>query len=198
MNIGLSFMTQIRGGEETKAERGGLASNVAGWIALTFNQLVAAITASYHKEHNSDDSHKGSTISIDGTPMGRYFTMSTADAAFMGSGAMTVTAVVITTLRYRQINRDMLVDFHVAATVGGTPAPFILFTIPQQKQAVVNFHNACIGEEAGVRVLAYAFVQAPTNATFVGKIAISRYDSANWTAGAVSFFGQLSFEVSSS
>jgi hypothetical protein len=32
--------------------------SLAGWIALTFNELVAAITAGYHTEQNDDDTHK--------------------------------------------------------------------------------------------------------------------------------------------
>lgn len=212
MNIGLSYMTQIRGGEDTgqlvgdtpEEERkpGASSRSLGGWIALTFNQLVASLTAGYHVEHNANDSH--STIRATGTiaergrvtPMGEWIAVPFALLTFSGNGAQTWTPTAASTsVRYMVIGKTVFVNITIAtSSVGGTPNNQLIVTFADNFfQSVALTRGFARMVDSGVVTNGEIVVQAsvPRSVFFV------RQDFGNFTgsAGTTSVFGELFYEV---
>lgn len=214
MKIGLPYLPQVQGNAQTTGLDGTGAparanapdddtpdqpsdtthSNTlnqrCGWIAQTFRQLVAGLTAGYHTEHNTDDTHS-SNITLDGTPLGKWTSVNVAQAGVTGSGAMTIASVTITTLRYTILNRLMIVTFFIAGTVGGTPDTYIILTVPNAKATASIMYAACTVFDNATYQSGYCF----TDPTIPRQIRIIKQNQAVWTAGAVSVWGQIAFEI---
>lgn len=204
MNIGLSYMTQIRGDENSgqlvgdakeKDDDGTDTSepskrSLGGWIALTFNQLVASLITSYHKEHNTNDTHS-SNMTLDGTPLGKWTGVNPVEAGVMGSGGMTITGVTLTTLRYTIINRLMIVSFFVGGTVGGTPDTYVILGVPNARTSASVIFASCTVLDNATYQSGYCF----TDPTLPRQIRVIKQNQAVWTAGAIAIWGQIAFEI---
>lgn len=222
MNIGLSYMTQIRGGDDTGQLVGDARDeqdqpdetkkpetsqkSLGGWIALTFNQLVASITTGYHREHNTDDTHGEihcTSISEHSrtTPAGEWISVPVATDNFIGSGAMTISvdqSNPLFTYAYTLIGKTMTVSWVLLNfTVGGTPSTFLMLKIPGGFVAARGMGNA-VGSftDNGTVRAAVATVQPPLS-TSQPYIFLFRTDGGAWSASAANSttFGQVSFEV---
>ena len=197
MNIGLSYMTQIRGGDDT----GQLVPNeddqtsqrsLGGWIALTFNQLVASLTAGYHIEHNANDSH--STIHATGTISERGRLVAIGDwqavpfnaANFTGGGTQTwtVTAATQITFSYSLTGTTLAFQIKLAGTsVGGVPNTTLRIMLPvayaNPRQQFGTFHFV----DNGVHGIGLWGISASLNSPVVLELSKTDY-TTNWTAAA--------------
>lgn len=216
MKIGLSYMTQIRGGEETPPVAGGLTTTgtrldrttdrVRGWIALTFNQLVAAITSGYHTEHNSDDTH--ATIHATGSisergrtiAMGEWIAVphdATYYTASVGGGTWTVTAANQVTLAYCLIGNTMILAFTLETTsVSATPAVLFL-KIPAGYLAVRDtWSKVSVVVGAGPPESGVAYVSR-NSVTDRVELQRDNFTATNWaiSVNTTSIRGTIAFEV---
>lgn len=223
MNIGLSYMTQIRGGDDTGQLVGGdtkpdgspvpidlsedqTPKSLGGWIALTFNQLVAAVSAGYHKEHNTDDTHGAihcTSLSERNrtTPLGEWISAPIQADTFTGSGAMTVSVSAMRTYAYTLMGKTLTVAWMLdTVTVGGTPDIFIKIKIPGgYTSAKVMLANTYASDNGTARIVPTTVQQPSASAEPYIFVAIAGF-ATNWSASAgnTKLFGQISFEVAQS
>lgn len=203
MNIGLSYITQIRGGEysgQLVPDEGLPQSrSLGGWVALTFNQLVASLTSSYHAEHNADDTHK--TIHASGTisersrtvPMGEWVAGNTGATNFsVGTGTWTVPTANINAHHHMLIGKTLFYRgafVNTSVSAGTTP---LSITIPGGFTAASWAETAIVALDNNVASLAFARVSQGNK-----TIDLFRTDGANWAIAAaltdVSL--EISFEV---
>lgn len=214
MIIGLDYLPQIRGGDDSGQVVGGATDEAAkasdvpqalgGWIALQLNKLVATISAGYHTEHNSDDTHRdihANSISERGrlTANGVWSSVPFNPANFVGSGAMTVSVGSQVVFAYTLYGKTMLITFVLnSVTIGGTPDTYIKIRIPggytsgrTAVSSIIAFNNS-----ATVGSLAYALMQAPS-ATTEPYVFCALAVSGSWAASAAftSLYGQICFEI---
>lgn len=211
MKIGLSYITQIRGGEDSgqlvpESDASPLRA-LGGWIALTFNQLVAALISGYHTEHNADDTHSiihaSGAISERGrtTPMGVWINVPFIASDFSGDTAMTwtVDAADVATWAYTLVGNTMTVAWYLTnTTVGGTPSTYLRIKVPAEKQVVRLTYNASLYiDNGGASTVGYAGAGRISGTTPLNYIHLVKAGGANWTAttNATSTWGQISFEV---
>ena len=114
---------------------------------------------------------------------------------FTGNGSMTwtVTSAQQNTFAYTLVGNLMTVFFSiVGGTVGGTVNSILQMTIPAGKKSTFTVLNGCNIENNSV----YAQTACQVNP---GGSTITCYANAggtvNWTAGAVSVYGQITFPV---
>ena len=114
---------------------------------------------------------------------------------FTGNGSMTwtVTSAQQNTFAYTLVGNLMTVFFSiVGGTVGGTVNSILQMTIPAGKKSTFTVLNGCNIENNSV----YAQTACQVNP---GGSQITCYANAggtvNWTAGAVSVYGQITFPV---
>jgi hypothetical protein len=204
VKIGLPYMTQIRGGEDVGPLTGGLTQAgrmdrrsdrpraLAGFIAQTFNALVAAVTAAWNIEHNGNDTHSGARMTTDGVPLGRW---ATADDPVTCSGTMTFTGLTVSRVRYVIVNRMMTVSFVLTGTIGGVASTAIILAVPNGRTVATAgpIYGACSVLDNAVYQPGYA-VAGLTPFT-ARQIAIVKLDQTVFTAGAVSVWGQITVEL---
>lgn len=211
MKIGLSYMTQIRGGEDT----GQLAADSAddplgskralgGWIALTFNQLVATLTAGYHTEHNDNDTHGDihcDTISERArtTPMGEWIKIPVVPGDFntISAATWTVGTANVVRLAYTMVGKTMTIALYISnSSVSAATAQFLTFKLPGGYKSAAETYNPCIIKDNGVRGTGY-FGVIQTSPGGEALLYIECGGAATWAVSAsnTSVFGQLSFEV---
>ena len=186
------------------------------WITQTFSQLTASLMASYHQEHNTDDTHKAVTADSLRTrgaiyekdrPLGLgYLTdvLPQFDATRFttsGAGGWTVTHASVIAYRYTRIGNLVFLTIHlggttVTAATGTTlylplPLGIIQPTVAPgvdwlQEQYVRLLDN-------GVSVAGRCFVESPDSA----RLGVTRVDGANFTASAnnTGIRGQIWFEA---
>lgn len=207
MNVGLPYITQIRGDEE-RAGAGnptdpthGVLNLLRGFVALTFTQIVAAITAGYHREHNTDDTH--STIHATGaiyergrtTALGTLTSLPFDASLYAGNGTMTwVPTEANTFIRFTRVGTLMFVTFYIAnTTVGGALNTQLIMRFPTSfpKAAALVVNQVRLIDNAA-RVAGDVTVDQGTNALIV-----QRADGANFaaSAAATSVFGEVFYEV---
>jgi hypothetical protein len=208
MKIGLSFMTQIRGGDDPAAlgrqpdRSTDRLRGLAGWIAMTFNQLVGAISTAYHTEHNDDDTHK--TIHASGsiaerkrtTAMGDWIAVSYLATDFTASaGTWTVGAGDVGSFRYMLVGTTLTVAFYLETTsVSATPAALYL-KVPGNFKIARQIFNTFAYDDNGVLGIGVAQV-APAAPTLIGLYNDVR-GTALWAVAVntTAVAGQISFEV---
>lgn len=211
MRVSLPFLLQIQGasarGDEPpteSAEAPGLRQSLGGWVALTFQQIVAAITTGYHTEHHDDDTHKDihcDSISERGrdAAMGVWVTATTADAtAFTGSGTMTWTVDIAdqANVSYMLVGKTMTLNVRLDSTsVGGAVSNILRMRIPGGYIAARQAAVPCLITDNTLAFNTLCQMRVLANSNLVEFL---RYDAANWTASANLTFivaAQLSFEV---
>jgi hypothetical protein len=203
MKIGLSYITQIRGGDDTgqlpDASLSPLAK-VRGFIALTFGQLVASLTAGYHTEHNDDDTHK--TIHASGAifergrtvPLGDWTPVPFAASTFSGGQSMTWTVTVAQQvgLLYARVGSGVRLSIWLdSTTLGGTASPTLRITLPDML-VVGHYAAGCFHyTNGGAGSIGY-FTASP------GDRFVTLWNSGgtNWTlASPVTIRGQIDLAV---
>jgi hypothetical protein len=222
MNIGLPFLEQIRAAgrrqgtsavqtptasalTQTGTEAGGDASGTDetgfGWIALTFSQIVAAITTGYHVEHNTDDSH--STIHATGAIYERDRSVAIGDwvdapfsaSNFTGLAAMTwtVTALQQIALSYLHLGTTLYLNYWIeGAALGGTASSALKLTLPENLR-VAQYASAPFYAVNGATATTGRSTATPGDRF----IALFKTDNTNWsTASTVTVQGQIAIKVS--
>lgn len=227
MKIGLSFLPQVqgnaqstgldgsgapaRGNEQDDAQDQPHAADDSGWlhtlntrmgyVAQTFRQLVAGLSAGYHTEHNTDDTHAAihcTSISERSrtTAMGVWVDATVADAtAFTGSGAMTWTVDLSDQAnRFTLIGTTMILNVRLdSTTVGGVVSFQLNMRIPGGFTASKSCSATCLIYDASTSAVVGQM------RTLAGTTLINffRFDGGNYTAGAntTSIAGQLAIEV---
>lgn len=212
MILGTSYLTQIRGGEDSGQLVGGSQDaavsdsprSLGGWVALQLSQLVATIGAGYHKQHNTDDTHGVITCASISersrtTPMGEWITAATADpTAFVGSGGMTWTVDIAdqANVSYTLVGKTMTLSVRLDSTsVGGVLGPTLSMRIPGGFTAARQAAVPCLMTDNTVAFNTLCFMRVLANSKFVD---FQRYDVANFQASANLTYiqaAQLSFEV---
>lgn len=215
MNIGLSYMTQIRGGEDTgqlvgdTAEEGApkperSSRSLGGWIALTFNQLVASLTAAYHREHNADDTHGAihcTSISERGraVPVGVWILVPVTATTFgtvNNVTSWTVPTTGVTRLAYTLVGKTMTVAFYLQGTsVAAATAQFLTIRVPGAYVSASATFNPIVVINNGVRAAGYAGVNAPSSID--SNFIYLEAGGVNWSVSAANttVAGEISFEV---
>jgi hypothetical protein len=208
MIIGTSYLTQIRGGEDTGQLAGDLESDqtrtertVGGWTALQFSQSVATIQAGFHREHNPDDTH--SVIHATGaiyersrtTPMGEWLAVPFTPANFTASGTMTWTVAAADCLNftYMLIGKTLWINIYInTSTIGGVAAQDLRIAIPGGFVPSTNYF-------VGV-------VRCTNNTNFAGNLlaladtpylVVRTADDSNWNvvAATVRLTGQVALAI---
>lgn len=212
MKIGLSYMTQIRGGDDTgqlvpsddQKQRPGSRGSLGGWIALTFTQLVASLTAGYHTEHNDNDTH--GDIHCDSiserwrtTPMGEWVMVPVVPSDFgtTTSASWSVGSANVLRYAYTMVGKTMTLAFYcVGTSVSAATAQFLTIKIPGGYKSASFTYNCCTINNNGVRGTGYFGVN-PTSSTDQGVIYIECGGAATWSvsAGNTNVWGEISFEV---
>lgn len=206
MKIGLPYMTQIRGGEDTgqlvpDEDQAGTRTSLGGWIALTFNQLVASMTSGYHTEHNDNDTHKDihcDTISERSrtTPMGEWISIVVASSNFTASGAMTFTVPVATSAyRYMLIGKTLFLKLTFGSvTVGGAADTNLRVKLPANLivAAGIPSHTVFHYRQGATYAIGMAQAQAGNNYIELYTTALG-----NWALSAADtdIRGQIAIEV---
>ena len=211
MNTGLQFIEQIRALRikvadpviEAQSETDRVENGGGGWLAQQFESTIASLGASFHKEHNTDDTHK--TINASGpisergrvTPLGVWVDVPLAAPNFSGAGAMTWTVpnTAALSLAYTLIGMTMILEFLIlGSTVGGVVGYPLQITIPNNFRAVRYVDGVYFYSDNGGPVTAGLCEVAP-NGTFVNLYKIPT--GTNWTASAAATDarGSLTFEV---
>lgn len=173
MNIGFSYLNQIRGGDDSGQIVGGGENapsgtpqeeprSLGGWVALTFTQVVAAIAGGYHKQHNGDDTHAGITadscVSTAGyrehgraVNAGEYTSVPFSSAYFTASGSMTwtPTAVLQVTYAYTLVGHLMTLMLYVTGPTAGVASDTVKVTIPGGMRAALQTYGAFVCRDAG-------------------------------------------------
>lgn len=204
MIIGLQLLPQIRGREDDGAPDPGELDPVkkqGGWIAQQLSTIVASLTASYHKQHNADDTH--STITATGSitergralAMGEWRIVGYDATAFTGSGSLTwtVTAAQQLTFQYTLIGKTMLLAFNFSSTtVGGVADLSLRVRLPDQFSSAHNVYNPIVLVDAGTAALGFAVsVVGVANP----QLQFNRADGANFSLGTTSVRGMVAFDV---
>lgn len=172
MNIGLSYLTQIRGGDDTgqivsgddtqQNARTDTPRSLGGWVALTFNQVVSSIAGGYHKQHNGDDTHAGITadscVSTAGyrehgraVNAGDYTSVAFNSAYYTASGSMTwsPTAVQQQTYAYTLVGHLMTLMVFVQGTTAGVASDTLKIAIPGGMRAALAARGAFVASDGG-------------------------------------------------
>lgn len=174
MKIGLSYINQIRGGENSGQKVGDDQSgdtpttttdsptSLGGWVALQLSQLVASVAAGYHTQHNTDDTH--GTISADGcssmagysehgraAKAGDATPMAYGPANFTASGGMTwaPTFAEQVTLSYSLLGHTVTLWVVVSGITAGVASDTIFITIPAGLIASLKAFGTCIISDNG-------------------------------------------------
>jgi hypothetical protein len=202
MNFGLPFLSQIQGADEAVADELDVRevfTTKLGFIVATFRALVAGLTASYHIEHNPDDTH--GTIHATGSISERGRTVALGDwqsapfaaADYTASGAMvwTVGASNIGHVAYMLVGATLLLDFQISSSaLSGSAESTLLLRLPGGFQAARD-HSATVSYTNGspnigrIRILAGESTLRLTTAT----------ESAWSLSDPVSVAGQIALEV---
>lgn len=218
MNIGLSYMTQIRGGDDTgqlvgddtnpdtptpgAGETTQTQKSLGGWVALTFNQLVAAVSAGYSKEHNSDDTHgvvHCTTISerSRAVPMGEWVTVPITSTTFGTVNNITSwTVPSVLRLAYTMVGKTMTLAFYLTGTsVAAGTAQFLTIRVPGGYVSAALTFAPIVVFNNGVRAVGYAGVNPPSSVD--SNFVYLEAGGVNWSAsaGATIVAGEISFEV---
>jgi hypothetical protein len=199
MNLGLSYTTQIRGGQQ----EGGGQQGLGGFVALTFNQLVSGVTAGWTQEHHDDDTHAdihADSISERGRTVanGVWTAVPFAASNFAGNAAMTVSVGTQETLAYTMYGKTMVVSFQLTGiTVGGTPNTYIKIKIPGGYRSSRSMLNMIWASDNGTVRSAVVQAFAPNVAASDPYLYCALTSGGNWAASAAATLlkGQLSFEV---
>ena len=215
MRIGLQFIDQIRTlrikspdpTQDQKLTFDQRSANAGGgWIAAQFEKIVASIAASYHQEHNDDDSH--STIHATGEIFERDRTAAIGEAIpipfnptnFTAAGAMTWTVAIANAIQlyYTLVGAMMTVFFDIqSSTVGGTPNTNLIMRVPSgafcrrtTESTFFYFDNAV----AGVGLVS---VPGQVNGSLGNEIQFFILSTGNWAASAAQTHvrGQITFEI---
>lgn len=189
MNLGLQWIGQIKD----------------GYVRQSFNQLIAAITGGYSKQHNADDTH--GTITATGSiserkrsaAMGAWSAIAFAAANFTASGTnWAVTANQQVTLKYMLIGTTLFVTFYLNGTSVGAGTSSLVLTLPLNATAAVTAYGTCSYNDNGTKgtgvILASTGTTSP-RLTLTKDIAAS----SNWTnVATITVAGQIAFEVTGS
>lgn len=141
------------------------------------------------------DGAEGSTY-YHKTTDGVWTSVSFSAGNFTASGSMTwtVESADQVTFRYHKVNKVMTVAFALEATaVGGTPSTDLQITIPGSFTAAAQF-NDVFWYKVSTPTRAAGFLQINASGTTI-RLLIDNDGSVNWTAGAVSVWGQVQFET---
>lgn len=189
MNLIAKWSTPIRG----------LAGG--GWLVDTIQSLADAVQAGYHREHNSDDTHR--TIHATGAIYERERTVALGDAVeppfnasvFSANGTMTWTVVAanVSDFSYTRLGSYLLLTFAIASTtVAGAANTALQLLIPESLVGARDTFNAVRIVDNGTAGAGYAYV-APMSP----YVEIHRNDAGNWGTGAGNnaVQGQILFEV---
>lgn len=215
MKVSLPFLLQIQGaaveGEDLtpqaqeSTDLPGKRLSLGGWVALTFQQVVASLMTGYHTEHHDDDTHADihcdsiSERSRD-VAMGVWKTALTADAsAFTGSGAMTWTVDIGDQANsYTLIGTTMILTVRIdTSSVGGVPNNILAMRIPDGFHAVRAGSGTCLIYDNTLATAVLGQMRVLTSAPTV--VQFLRFDGANFAASAnnTAVVGQLAIEVQS-
>lgn len=178
-----------------------------GAAGLAIENLVSAITAGYHTQHNADDTH--GTITASGsiserartTPMGVWITLPYSGITFgsdTATATWTVTSANVQDLRYMLMGQTMTVRWSIfASAVGTAAARNVYFTLPLGTVIPTAQYTAFPFSSNGVAGTGFASaVQRPNGGPGSINLNPSVDGTVNWAiSGALYVFGQIAFEV---
>lgn len=204
MNLADGFRAQI------EALTGGT------WITQTLSQLTASLMASYHMEHNTNDTHKDVTADSLRTRGALYEQTRLLGVGYSadvqpqfdatafttsGAGGWTVTLATVIAYKYTRLGNLVFLYFHLGGTTvtaaTGTTLylPLPIGVVQRKVDPGVDLlqENFCRILDNGVSSAGRCFVESPDTA----RLVITRLDGAALTASVANtgIRGQLWFEA---
>lgn len=172
-----------------KVPLSGLPGGTLTVQALT--DLIVSITAGYHTEHNTDDTH--GTIHATGTiaergrtfPLGEPQLGPTATTGFTGSGAQTFAVGTFTTNVFTLVGSELTWYFRFdACKVGGTHDVELRAKLPMNATSTMETEIPILVSDNG-GTAAFGLARIKANEMFV-RFYVNASTTTNWTLSTAS------------